>query len=213
MKKLRSFFVCIILFSLLCINSASAQKRSLFAKAGLNLSRTTGMDGNYGGIEIDSKLRAGYQFGVGLDYEFNHRFALQPALLLSMKGSNYDVKPAGDGHDNALYLELPIMAALKFRINDDAKFVVNAGPYVAYGIGGKSKSRISGESGEGNTFSNDGGYQYWDFGLGGGIGIEVDKFVFNLGCEFGLVDACRYSFFDWKTQNYSLTIGYKFYSF
>ncbi len=54
--------------------------------------------------------------------------------FLSTKGAKKDGNSI-----NAMYLELPVMAAARFNVADNTNIVVNAGPYLACGIAGKTK--------------------------------------------------------------------------
>lgn len=78
-------------------------------------------------------MKVGYALGVGLDYPISNSWAFQSGLMFTGKG--YKV---GDIKAKAHYLEIPLLAAYKAPIADDVNFVANAGPYLAFGIGGKS---------------------------------------------------------------------------
>ena len=70
---------------------------------------------------------------------------LQSGLNITSKGAKssyseegFDVKTTLTTH----YLEIPVLAAAKFDVSDNMKFVVNAGPYLAFGLGGKEKYEL-----------------------------------------------------------------------
>ena len=96
------------------------------AKVGMNFSNVTKYD--------DAKALPGFQLGVGMDYGFSESWSLQSGLLISSKG--YKIE---DVKVRPIYLDIPILAAYKFNISDNTKFVINAGPYLAFGLGGKAK--------------------------------------------------------------------------
>ncbi len=124
--------VLFVLFVLVSVTSFS-QIRGWNVKVGMNVS-------NWTTDELDTKI--GYRVGVGTEYAFNDTWSLQPSLLFSTKGTKIGANLAGFGFDfkvNQMYLELPIMAAARFKVGKSTNFVVNAGPYVAYGVGGKTK--------------------------------------------------------------------------
>lgn len=52
---------------------------------------------------------------------------------LSTKGAKEDEVTM-----NAVYLELPVMAAARIKVADNTNIVISAGPYLAYGVGGKN---------------------------------------------------------------------------
>ena len=100
------------------------------AKFGMNFSNMTKAEG--------TKALPGFNLGVGMDYGFSENWSLQSGLMISSKG--YKVKE-GEYKETTrpIYLDIPILAAYKFNISDNTKFVINAGPYLAFGLGGKYK--------------------------------------------------------------------------
>lgn len=87
--------------------------------------------------------------GVAADIRLIGRFYVQPQLLASAKGSGYE-----EHHDNnvysfsdisstkrLLYLELPVNLLYKQPLGP-GKLIAGGGPYIAYGLGGKSKGTI-----------------------------------------------------------------------
>ena len=88
---------------------------------------------------------------------------------------------------------------------DDTNLVVNAGPYFACGIAGKTK--IAGESVK--TFSDDGvDFKRFDAGLGVGVALEFGRIIAGLDGQFGLVDVQKLG--NPKNMNFSIVVGYKF---
>ena len=132
-----------VLFALVSIVSYS--QISWNAKVGMNMSNLTGLEEN--------SMKVGFNVGVGMEYQFTEMWSIQPSLLFSTKGTKQDFSEDGYKDEytyNPMYLELPIMAAARFAIADNQNIVVKAGPYLAYGIGGKVKNSWSDgdESGE-----------------------------------------------------------------
>jgi hypothetical protein len=121
-------------------------------------------------------------------------------LFLTGKGAKKDALTV-----NAYYLELPIMGAARFNVADNTNLVVNAGPYFACGIAGKTK--IAGESVK--TFSDDGvDFKRFDAGLGVGVALEFGRIIAGLDGQFGLVDVQKLG--NPKNMNFSIVVGYKF---
>lgn len=195
--------------------SASAQDSPLTwgVKAGVNLSNSS-MD--VGGL--DKKAKIGFKIGVTADYAITNDFYLQSGLSFTTKGGKIEAKVLTEKATisiNQLYLQLPIMAAYKLEVSPGTKIVINAGPYLAYGIGGKIK--IDGTSGvdlsdlpfrEMDTF-DDNGLKKFDFGLGAGVGAEFGSIVVGLNYELGLTNISGGTS-DYKNRNASLTLGYRF---
>ena len=204
-----------VLFALVSIVSYS--QISWNAKAGMNFSNMTG------DYEEGSKAKIGGYLGVGMEYQFTEMWSIQPSLLFTTKGYK-EKKEEGEtetGKATPMYLELPVMAAARFAIADGQNIVVKAGPYFAFGLGGKYKygdydENIFGdeeydEDGDGVNDYTVKGAKRFDFGLGVGVTYEINKFFVDLTGEFGLTKL--YDVEEGsapKNMNFSIGVGYKF---
>lgn len=159
-------------------------------KAGMNLSNYTG--------DNDMNAKVGFKIGGGLEYEFTDLWSLQPSLFISTKGAKYDALTV-----NAVYLELPVMAAARINVADNTNIVISAGPYFAYGVGGK---RSIGDKST-DTFG-DNGLNRFDAGLGLGVAAEFGRVVVGLDSQLGLAEVQKSG--NPKNINSSITLGYKF---
>ncbi len=200
----RSFFT--VLFALICTLGFS--QVSFNVKAGLNLSSYIGENSD------NSKFKPGVRLGVGMEYQFNEMVALQPSLFFSQKGAKYSGDYKGNIADadadvkiNQLYLELPINVQFRFNIADNTNLVVNAGPYLACGIAGKSKMDMGNVEYKEDTFGDD-ALKRFDAGLGVGVALEFGKIIAGLEGQFGLVDVQKVG--NPKNMNFSIVVGYKF---
>lgn len=185
-------------------------------KGGINFS-------TFGGEDINgSQLKLNYQIGVGMDYALSKRLSIQPSVLFITKGAKYDQSQEKTTL-NPQYIELPIMAAYKYRLSDNVKLAISAGPYMAYALGGKYKDEIyTSETttlveknifGDRNNFENRSlSDNRFDYGLGVGTTLEVRNFLIGLNASSGLKkilkDVSRFK--DAKNVCYSLSVGYKF---
>lgn len=189
----------ILLFS---VNSYALLPVSLGVKGGVNLS-------NFSGDLDDTKSKAGFNAGLTLDVDIPlTSFGITTGLELTTKGAKIDKKYFEDGKDatfNAMYLQVPIHANYKLSIAPTTKIVFHAGPYLAYGIGGKTK--VEGEKED--TFGKD-GFDKFDFGLGIGAGLQVWKFGVDLGWDLGLKNISGSSEGKVKNQNAYLSFSYRF---
>lgn len=137
----------------------------------------------------DADMKVGYTVGVGLDYQFTDMWYLQSGLNITGKGAK-----AGDLKIKTHYLEIPVLAAAKFDVSDNMKFVVNAGPYLAFGLGGKEKYEVGDVSESYKVFSKEDGAEEalmkrFDLGLQYGVGLELsDKYLINLTGQYGFID-------------------------
>ena len=178
-------------------------------KFGMNFSNMTKLD--------DSKAITGFTMGVGADYAFNENWAFQPGIMITSKG--YKVK-YGDEKATArpVYLDIPILAAYKFDITDNTKFVINAGPYLAFGLGGKYKEHWDG--GDDWKIFDDKGVDCnrFDLGLQWGLGVELgEHYLVNFTAQHGFIDPFDYDRYNNKgdkihpkNMNFAIGVGYRF---
>ena len=166
--------VLFVLFALISVAGFS-QITGWNAKVGMNFSNYTG--------DLDLNAKVGFKLGGGFEYAFTDTWSLQPSLFLTSKGAKKDGNSI-----NAMYLELPVMAAARFNVADNTNLVVNAGPYFACGIAGKTKFDLGNNTEhKENTFGDD-GLKRFDAGLGVGVALEFGKIIAGLDGQFGLVD-------------------------
>ena len=202
--------IVLVLAMVAMVGAVSAQELSLGVKGGLNISNLSGK-----GVD-DAKMKLGFHVGLGADYEFAPNMAVQSGLLFTTKGAK--AKELGvEGTLDMMYLQLPVHFAYKMDINPGTRFVLHAGPYVAYGVGGKTKFEEKGVSLSFDTFGKRkiGGVEVegakrFDAGLGIGAGFEFGQFLVDLGWDMGLVNVGRDKDNKITTQNGYLSLGYKF---
>ncbi|MFC7525561.1 porin family protein [Parapedobacter sp. GCM10030251] len=199
-------FVGVLLFVTLNLSAQTLSPR-FGIKAGLSLSYATVNDAR----GTDSKT--GFHIGGTFEYPLSPRFLIQSGLLFSTKGSqvhvlngsHYIPSPPDDTHTfNESYLMLPLYGAYKLNLTSDFNITFGIGPYLGYGIGGKTKQKLnSGSWSDGiteiqwDTFGN-GIYDEsrdWlrgttlkrtDIGLGANIDFEYRRFILSVGYEKGL---------------------------
>ena len=162
-----------VLFALVSVVGFS--QVSWNAKVGMNISNFTG--------DFDMNAKVGFKIGGGMEYGFNEIWSLQPSLFVSSKGAKKDELSV-----NAVYLELPVMAAARFKVADNTNIVLSAGPYFACGIAGNSKVDLGKGRLEVDTFGDDGLLKRGDVGLGIGVAAEFGKIIAGLDGQFGFVD-------------------------
>ena len=213
MRKLSIIFALTIAF--FTGSKAYAQEGLSFGvKAGVNLSNFYGS--NYTD-ELDSKL--GFQIGLTAEYGITNNLFLGSGLEFTTKGSRFVMDIGSIEHKTVttpMYLQLPIHIGYKFEVANGINLLAEAGPYVAFGIGGKSKLTISGNDDptKDDFFGSedDGGAKRFDFGVGGAIGAEFGQIVVKIGSDLGLVNMNRsdLKLLETKTLNLFLTVGFKF---
>lgn len=197
MKKSILVVLCTLLSSV-----AFAQNEIYWnVKAGMNISNFTS--------GADTKAKIGFRAGVGMEYDFDEMWSLQPSLLFTTKGTKIDGNLL-DQTINAMYLELPIMAGLRFMVGDRSSILITAGPYIAYGIAGKTTIKLDGAREEKvNTFG-DGRAKRFDVGLGVGVAYEFGPMFVSADGQFGLTKVMDYGNSSPKNLNFAIGLGYKF---
>lgn len=194
MKKL----VLTMLFGLIALAGYSQARWDV--QFGMNFSNMTKFD--------DAKMLPGFKVGLGMDYAFTDIWSLKSGLMFESKGYKVEkdkVRP--------IYMQIPVMAAWKANITDDIKFVVNAGPYFAVGLGGKYKENGGGSA---KLFSSDGmDMKRFDLGIQWGIGVELsERYIVNFTGENGFLTPfdfpSGYNGDKPKNMNFTIGIGYIF---
>ena len=190
------------LFLLALMVTASAQTLQL--KAG----------GGFASQFTDSKVVGAFKIGVGLEYEFDQHWAINPSLNLQGKGwKNKDVfvndldengVPKEDDNGNPImsrmgrtttanYLELPVLMNYYIRTGESQYIVIGAGPYIACGLWGKEETKGDGTKQgaeklyyDEDTFEKSGAHRF-DAGIQAALGYQFSVGV-TLGVEadFGL---------------------------
>lgn len=149
-----------------------------------------------------TSMKTGYALGVGMDYPINNKWAFQTGLMFTGKGYKVSHIKA-----KAHYLEIPLLAAFKVPISDNVNFVANAGPYLAFGLGGKTKTEDKGTL-VGTNYFGEGKARRSDLGLQYGIGAEFNNILLNLTGQHGFISPFDDSYA--RNLAFTLTLGYRF---
>lgn len=196
MKKL-AFFVLLSLVTL----GVSAQSNLKW-----NVNAGIGMSSWYGDDTDGTDAKFAYKVGLGLEVPFANTnvWSFQTGLNFISKGTKggYDLF---DISVNQLYLELPLMVGARIHTASNFDLLFKGGPYLAYGVGGKTKV----DNEKGDTFGNDGAdLKRFDAGLGLGVAFEFNKIV--VGVETGTSFIKLQSGSSAYNLSALATIGYKF---
>ena len=216
----RSLLLCCLAASVL---SVSAQKIVLHAGGG--------WASHYGG---SSKLVGAFNIGCGMEWELNQHWAIEPGILYSAKGwkdhdqtiTLYDDQgqPVLDNEGNLRtakmgmvnktnYIVIPLLVHYYIPLSLPHYVYLSAGPYVAYGIGGKS--RTSGDTSQmgaarffydKRTFSRE-GMHHFDTGISIGMGYEFNQLI-NAGIQ-GDIGLANVTASGRKNYSIMLTLGYR----
>ncbi|MEP6676115.1 MAG: porin family protein [Ferruginibacter sp.] len=197
MKKV--FFGCMLLFA------ASNVHAQAYLQGGLNLANIT--KDNNGNTEDNNMLPT---FNVGLMSRFglSHVVDLEAGVLLTGKGSKAETF-FNNGSDyiktkfNPIYVEVPLNLVVKFPLAKGTGLFVDAGPYVAIGVTGKSKAEskfgpLTSSSSSDIKFSNDDPFtseqddaaynklKRFDYGVNVGGGFELSHLILKVNYGIGL---------------------------
>lgn len=224
MKKIK-LIICFILVAF----AVSAQcPLSFHAKVGIGTSRF------YGKHSAGETLIA-YKVGAGAEYALNQTWVLQSALEFVSIGGTDEIETVGKANMNELYLQIPVMIAARLHLGKDYHVSLGMGPYIAYGVGGKT-------SGETDSNSNNSGYLpdncfkiatfgsmkkgkmgniRFDTGIALNLSLEYHKFIVGAEVQVGLVTVNQQinqliSFYEnrgsYLPKNFAsfFTVGYRF---
>lgn len=216
---IRKLLFC-ALFTVMVLGASAQVQIDWSIKAGMGMGNITGSS------MASPKVTLAYKFGAAVECPFDKVWSLQTGIFFSSKGTNHTIVEM-DGYSaqaqvNALYLELPLMAAARFNIDRNTRIVISAGPYCAWGVGGETKalgyswssssSRPDWDSGdviEMDTFGDEGlDLRRLDYGVGAGISVEYQHYIIGIDGQFGLCKLKK----ELEAKNLTgfVTVGYKF---
>ena len=171
------------------------------------------------------KVKLAYKLGIGLECPFDKIWSLQTGVSFVSKGTNHTAVEtdgiSAQAKVNVSYLELPVMVAARFAMDRNTYILVAAGPYGAWGIGGKTKALgyswsssstpdwNTGNVVEINTFGKDGlDLRRFDYGVAIGLSVEYRHYVIGVEGRLGLCKLQK----ELQGKNITgfVTAGYKF---
>jgi len=227
--------------AMIIASGASAQTR-FGIEGGVNLNN---LADHYEGETTSNQIKVGFHAGVLADIGISDHFSVAPALRYSMKGGqeerNYNIVGAAVEEKNKLsyhYLELPVNIVYKTGMQGEGRFMIGAGPYIAYMVNAQNKYKrtIETENNPENEVGNgsqslsigndpDDYVQGLDYGAQAFVGYQFPKNLFlKVGSQVGFADTRRSSIaspsgnpgtatagdFGQKNYNFFFTLGYMF---
>jgi hypothetical protein len=156
--------------AVVCLTQIAFCQTRFGIRAGLNLANEK-INATYMGQSVGQSGNGIATFHVGgmADLPISEHFSVQPSLLLSGKGSNFDDGSGGTSKFRPYYLELPVLLIAKTSLpNTQMTIFGGVGPSFGYGIFGKATSQ--GQSAD--IFSSD-GFKRFDFGVDLTAGVEL----------------------------------------
>ncbi|MEJ7768175.1 MAG: porin family protein [Chitinophagaceae bacterium] len=182
-----------VVFALLvfgCMAAVSAQEQQTSmenslrpkfgVKGGVNLSNLYVEDAD------DENLKLGLNLGFYAKIPIAKGFSIQPELIYSSKGSkltyNNIILGRGEYRFNLNYVEVPVLAVINLASNIN----LQAGPYVSYLASANVKDMNEDGTIENAKDLNADNFNRFDYGLAGGIGIDVQNFTIGARYNYGL---------------------------
>jgi hypothetical protein len=203
----------LVLAAVLMFGLSNAQEAKFGLKGGLNISNFTG---DTEGADLQSRI--GYNIGAFVAIKFSEKFTLQPEVLYSAQGVNFEnfgAEVEGLGYYTAdiklktAYINVPVM----FKYYAAEKFSIEAGPQIGFLTSAKTETKLNGFS---QTVEQDikDSFETIDFGLNFGAGYDFTEH-FSAGARYnlGLSNIAKTEQGDdTKLHNsvFSLSIGYKY---
>lgn len=214
MKKLLVAMLCMLSF----FPAVAQNKVQWGMEVGVGMSAWMGKNAD------GSKPLFNPKVGVTLDIPLNWLVSFQTGLNWTSKGASYKMYNnfvTGENvlskvHANQNYFQMPLLAA--FHVGATSKFdmVFTVGPYIAYGISGKSETNIDALTMSWPTFDDlylggkyiADGYNRFDAGVQTGVGLDFKDWTVGLDADFGFCKIAP----DASPYNFSMyfTFGYKF---
>ena len=184
-------------------------KAQVYVQGGLNLANITKTTD---GQTEKNNLLPSFNAGILGRFGISEVFDLESGVLLTGKGSKaetYFTNMTDNNYVktrfNPIYIEVPLNAIIKFPLEPKSKsnVFINAGPYIAIGVAGKSTvdRKIIGVTSNSSTnikFSNDDPFtsqqddaaydklKRFDYGVNVGGGIDFGKFILKANYGIGL---------------------------
>lgn len=183
----------------------------------------------------DARVVGSYKIGLGYEYELGGNWSLEAGLYYNGKGYKEkdrtvlivddEGNPVLDDQGqqrtgkvnhtvNAQYVSLPVVVHYYAELMPQKYLVLSAGPYLAYGVGGKDKTRgdvqLEGYRryySDQSTFKVDGTHRT-DLGLQFGLGYQwTQTLTVGLEAELGLL---RFRPGNRRNLSALLTLSYRF---
>jgi hypothetical protein len=195
--------------------TVTANRTTFGIRAGVNFQNINGK--NSAGDELENGITTGFHGGINAEIPVGTGSYIQPGVLYSMKGAE---QQDSDNKVKLSYIEVPINFVYK-PILGTGNMVLGFGPYVAWGIGGKTK--IAGTEYDivfKDTYTNNASANVFKrFDAGGNLlaGYEfANKVSFQVNAQLGLVninpelEGASGDKTKWRNTGFGLSLGYRF---
>lgn len=133
----------------------------------------------------DENMKIGFNLGLFAKLPVTRGLSIQPEILYSVKGSKvtYDLGVLGSNEYrfNLNYVEVPVLAVINVAKN----FNLQAGGYAGYLAQANIKREKDGPNDQIADLNED-NFNRFDYGLVGGLGIDVESVTIGARYNYGL---------------------------
>lgn len=218
---MKTRLISIALILMLSATFATAQM-SFGILGGVNFQNINGK--NRSGDKLENDMILGYHAGVNVQIPIAPGVFFQPGVLFSTKGAKNTVSSLTTT-TNLSYIEVPLNLVYKAQLGNGF-FMLGLGPYIGYGIMGKSKTEGGSVSVEMDIeFQNvveigdpiapyykaldAGGNILFGFEMAGGIFAQANAQLgmLKINPEYKILSDDKSSF---KNTGFGLSLGYRF---
>ncbi|MGB1206005.1 MAG: porin family protein [Chitinophagales bacterium] len=212
MKTLIQFF-CIFCISFLCCHKATLAQ-TFEIKGGANFMNVSEKNdvtiGTY-------KTNIGFHLGADVDIPINTYLSIEPSVLLTTKGLLFvTAYPAISKRTSTkiYYLEFPLLLKANRAVGEykETKLSVMAGPYIGFGVNGRTCIAKQAKTVEKSSFGLGKGtdYKQLDTGLTFGAGIQLKMTTLEVSYDVGLVNIYNDQIITLKNRVLKFSVGYSF---
>jgi hypothetical protein len=209
-----------MLVAILGISLASGiQAQSVGVKGGLNFANVLSKDDKET-YSKDFKSLLGFHAGLTVDFPLSDMVSFQTGAILNTKGFKFENSQTASkisGSANLLYVDIPLHLKATFGSND-LKIFALAGPYVGWGLSGKTKTEvtIAGVTNKDEKdvkfgSAKDDDLKRLDYGVSIGAGIELNRVTIGATYNLGLANLAVDTSNGYKDNNrvLQISLGYK----
>lgn len=209
----------LIIVSVIALTFTTTQKASAQEEKLVNLGIKAGA--NYSWLNIDDvddeNGLIGYHAGIFAKFNLTPYFGIQGEALYTTKGSelSYDNDFfSGKTSLRIAYFEIPVLAVIQLNENIN----LHGGPYFSYLMTARAKNDADGGLFDFEEEIDKDNFQKTDWGLLGGIGIDVSNIHGGIRYSMGIekiekeksFNGVNYTFTDAKNSQIQLFIGVSF---
>ncbi len=198
MKKIYLFLVMVFLGL-----NLHAQDNGFGVRAGVNIASMTNYNSKLG-FHVGGMYRLQLSSDIPVFFE--------PGVELQFKGGKIS-RSGVSSTMNLAYVEVPVMFAYRFSLNDTWAIQPSLGPYFSFGVSGTLKESYMGQTQSGDLFGSNGALKRGDVGMKIALGALVKRIYFGIGYDLSFVNLPKtYTEGDAKIRNGSFYIsaGYNF---